>query len=314
MPCSSSRSAERLVGPHEDEVRRRRRAVVAGRDQRRRASARAPRSSRRRRRGAGRAAPRRRSRADGPAIGAGARRSVRSAAVVGVRERVPDAKRGEAERLRQRPDDDEVRELVDPRRARTAPPYSTYASSTTTIVPGSRARELDDRLRLDPASRSGCSGCRPSGDPRRPSAPTTVAAVQRRRDPVERVGRRRRSRRALPARGTPARTSRMRSSAPAPTTTFSGVEPDVGRGRLAELAVRPVRVLVQPRHALRERHLRDAREAAACSGRTSARAPARAPCRAATSSTPAAQAYGAKPSADRLRLRAGARSRRTAAA
>ena len=48
----------------------------------------------------------------------------------------------------------------------------------------------------------------------------------------------------------------MRSSAPAPTTTFVGGQADVRRGRLAELAVRPVRVLVEPRHALREGDLR----------------------------------------------------------
>ena len=94
-----------------------------------------------------------------------------------------------------------------------SPPYSKYASSTTTAASGSERGERGDLLRLDAARRSGCSGCRPRRD--RASAglePATLGALDPARDRVQRVGRRLRRRRAGRARGTSA--PRARSGRP----------------------------------------------------------------------------------------------------
>ena len=63
-------------------------------------------------------------------------------------DRVADAERREAERLRERPDRDQVRRLAISGTT-VLPPYSKYASSTTTAASGMRPRERRDLLGLD---------------------------------------------------------------------------------------------------------------------------------------------------------------------
>ena len=221
-----------------DEVRRRRRAVVARRR-------RAPSRIRSRSAIVASTSPRRGSRSAAAAIARGGPADRRRRAPLGeqrgglrVRERVADPQRREPERLRHRPDDDEVRRARRPTGAHDL------------------AAELDVRL-VDDDDRVAGGSARARRAPRaRRTSPVGLFGLQTQqrsrrlvrrrrsrrrgagRDPVERVRRRRDRRAPSRARGTSAARSRMRSSAPAPTTTFSGREPGVRRRRLAQLAVR----------------------------------------------------------------------------
>ena len=122
---------------------------------------------------------------------------------VGMRERVADAQGREAERLRHRAQDDEVGELVDPRRARARAVLDVRLVGDDDRL-RRRARRAPRSPPARPSSRWGCRGCRPSGG-RRPR--------RRRRRPPRAAWSRsgtartsaRRSRRARPGRGTPAR-------------------------------------------------------------------------------------------------------------
>ena len=132
-PCASQ-----LVGAvgaaDDDEVPGRGRAVEAGGEQSRahplslgdrlldvepRVAERSGGNARRRRRDGRRVAP-----------------AVELARDVGRGDRVADAQRGEAERLRERPDGDEVRRARRSSGTTVFPPYSKYASSTTTAASG----------------------------------------------------------------------------------------------------------------------------------------------------------------------------------
>ena len=246
---------ERLVGSNEDEVRRRRLAVVAGGGESARSRSRSAMvASTSPRRGAQAAAP---IAAAGPEIGAGARRSVRSADVSGCANAKPT-------RSAARPNAFEsVRTTTrfgnwSTHRAADRAPYSTYASSTTTIVFGLRSGERDDLLGLHPRAGRVVEVAEPAevgvfGWPRH------VGTVQRRRDPVERVRRRvdRRPRARPEKRLSQQKDQVVRARA---DDDVLGRQPGIRRSDLAERAVCPVRVLVEPRHALGERHLRHARQ------------------------------------------------------
>ena len=177
---------ERFVRHHGEEVRRGRRAVVARGDERRPKplALRGRRfdipeswlTQRRRRDRGGRAGDRRRGTPLGENRGG-----------LGVRERIADPQRREPERLRHRPHDDEVLELVDPRGARACTELHVRLVDDEDRV-GTLPRERDELLGLDPRS----------GRVVRVAGPHEIrlvrdvhdrGAVKPRRDPVQRVRR-----------------------------------------------------------------------------------------------------------------------------
>ena len=256
MPCASSRSAQGSSVAQEEEVGRRRSDVVAGRDERRphplafldrRIDVTEP-GRAERCRGDCRRRPGDRCRR--PALGE-QRRGRR------VRYGVAHAERGEAEGLRHRPDHDEVLELVDPRRARPRAILDVRLVDHHCRL-RLAARELDQRLRLDPAA----DGVVRVADPAELRLVLRVdhgPAVQPGGDAVERI------RRPVDRRTHSGPEERLRDEedevvcACADDDVLRG-EPDVGCRGLAEVAVRAVGVLLEPRHALGERHLRHPRE------------------------------------------------------
>ena len=187
---------------------------------------------------------------------------------VGVRERVADAQRGEAERLRHASAGRRGSEARRPTARTSARRTRRTPRRRRRSTRGRRARALDDRPPARPTSPVGLFGLQTQSSSASSSGPTTSAprsvVAIRYSAYVGGVDRGASSRR----RGTSCASRRIRSSAPAPTTTFSAVEPDVRRGRLPELAVRAVRVLVEPGHALRRAAPAARPGAAACSGRT----------------------------------------------
>ena len=172
-----------------------------------------------------------------------------------MRERVPDTERGEAERLRERSQDDEVGKLVDPGSAR-----ARAVLDVRLVGDDDRLRctlgQRRDLLGLDPAP-GGVVGVADPVEVGVLAGGGEVRPAKRGRDPVQRV---RRSRH----RGAPTRPEEhlreqedevVRSGA---DDDVLGGEAHVGGSGFAQLAVGPVRVLVEPRHALREGHLRHA--------------------------------------------------------
>ena len=221
IPCASNRSASGSSVTRGEETRRGRRAVVARGDERRPKplALRGRRfdipeswlTQRRRCDRGGRA----RDRSRGTPLG-------ENRGGLGVRERVADPQRREPERLRHRPHDDEVLELVDPRGARAITELQ-YASSTTRIVSG-RARASDTSSSGSTHDPVGLFGLQAHTRSASSAASTTSRAVKRRRDPVQRI-RRLGDGCARPGPRKVWARRRMRSSAPAPTTTFPGASP-----------------------------------------------------------------------------------------
>ena len=234
-----------LLGREEEEVGRRRSDVVAGRDERRPhplafldrrldvtepGRAESCRSDRRRRPG---------DRCRRPALGRA------SAAVAGMRHGVAHAERGEAEGLGQRPDRDEVLELVDPRRAR---PRAVLDVRLVDHHGRLRAR----RARARPASSASTQP--PTGlfglQTQRSSAASSAARHGLRRAAWSRCRRAHTSARRSPR--DPGPEERLRDEedevvrACADDDVLRG-EPDVGCRGLAEVAVRALGVLFEPR-------------------------------------------------------------------
>ena len=172
-------------------------------------------------------------------------------------DRVADPQRGEPEGLRERPQHDQVRQLGDERDAGGAGelPVRLVDDDGRLRV---RARQRGDLVRVAQLAGGVVRIADPDqvravrlGDDRR--------ALQLRRDPVEAVRRRRDRRPAaggeegLRADGDQLVGARTRND-------LLRADAAVGRGRLAQLAEGAVRILVQPREALRERDLRHSGE------------------------------------------------------
>ena len=255
-PCASSRRRG-LVRADEDEVRR----ATAGSRSRRRASAARIRSrsaTSPRRRAAGSRSAAAAMRAAGAATGAGSRR--RSSSRATSRRRRPRSRRGArrgrtpstacgarsgSASRRQRHDGLRRRTRSTPRRRRRRRPDSDRASAA--ISSGSTSSPvglfgLQTQIR---------------------SAPGRVVGQLRALDPggdrVQRVGR------APDVRAAAGPEEGAGGERDQPVGAGAGddllrLDAGVGGSRLAQLAVRAVRVLVQPREALAERHLRHARQ------------------------------------------------------
>ncbi len=159
----------------------------------------------------------------------------------------------EAERLRHRPDHDEVLELVDPRGTRARPVLDVGLVHHDDRL-GVVARTLHDLLGLPPASERVAR----IADPAQLGVVTGVddcGAVQPGSDRVQRV-RRRLDRRPRAGAEERLRDEQDEIVGPRPDDDVLGREADVRGGRLAERPVGAVGVLLEPRHAPGERHLR----------------------------------------------------------
>ena len=142
-------------------------------------------------------------------------------------------------------------------RAHDLAPYSTYASSTTTI-PSVAPRTLDDLLRVDPCPERVVRVADPVQVGVRVGAGDLTAADGR-RDAVDGIGRRvDRSTRPWPEEHLAEQQDEV--VRPRSDDDVLGLRARVRRRGLAELPIRPVRIGVDRRHASRERDLRDAGE------------------------------------------------------
>ena len=175
---------------------------------------------------------------------------------LGRGDRVADPKRGEAERLRQRPDARRGSASPATSGATVFPPYSKYASSTTTAASG-----------YDRASAAISSGSTSSpGRVVRVAEPDEVGLgrivgelgpFDPRGDRVHRVRRLLDEGAAAGAEEGP-RGERDQPVGAGAGDDLLGLDAGVGGGGLAQLPVGAVGVLVQPGEALAERHLRHA--------------------------------------------------------
>ena len=244
------------IRPDEDEVRRRRRALEACRDERRAEPlalgdgrfdvAEARRAERGcADRGGGACDGRRR-----PTLGEERRR-------VRMREGEADPKSCEPERLGERSQNHEVGQLVDPRRTRPGAILDIRLVYHDDRL-GLRSGKRDDLLGLDPPA-GRVVGVADPAQIRRIPDPDDVSTMERRRDAVESV-RRRVDRRSPPRPEERQRQKEDQIVGAGPDDDVLGYQRDVAGCCLAKLAIRAVRVLVQPCHAVSERHLGHARK------------------------------------------------------
>ena len=137
-------------------------------------------------------------------------------------------------------------------------PYSTYASSTTTIVSGwlrARSTIVSGSTHVP----VGFCGLQTQSSSAVVVRPDHLRARQRRRDPVQRVRRRvDRARAARPEEG--CASSRIRSSAPAPTTTCSASSRTYTAAASRSSRYVPSGYSLSRAMLARERHLRHARQ------------------------------------------------------
>ena len=151
------------------------------------------------------------------------------------RDRVADAQRGEAERLRERSQHDQVRLLGDQRHAGGAGELEVRLVDDDGRV-RVLARDRRDLVHDRAARRSGCSGCRPRSGRRRPAPSTTSAPSSCDDDPVEPyVGGEIAARR--PGREVRLRAERDQLVRAGADDDLLGLDAAVRRGRRAELAV-----------------------------------------------------------------------------
>ena len=186
-PCASSRSARSAPCDGQTKFAGGGRAVEARPRAAPRASAPARRSSPRRR-AAGLRSAAAAMRAAGAATGAGSRRRSSSRGDLRRGDRIADPQRGEAERLRERPERDQVRRPGDQRHDRLRRRTRSTPRRRRRPRPGSDAGERGDLLRLDELAGRVVRVADPDEVGARPVV-GELGALDPARDRVERVGR-----------------------------------------------------------------------------------------------------------------------------